>query len=159
MYFLRRLRIYGTSKREVLSKLIAYSTIYGLLMINYIDLVTPGSNIPGYHLWLIIQYFAPFLSILCLLGFEDWELIVSLGLLGSLMNDLFYAPIGMILFGKEYDLIEWYLWQLGFHLFDVKWYANLLFIMIPVSSSLMGASIYARIITTILLCYKWWREE
>ncbi|MEM0050361.1 MAG: hypothetical protein QXW39_07540, partial [Candidatus Bathyarchaeia archaeon] len=117
------------------------------------------SNIPGYHLWLIIQYFAPFLSILCLLGFEDWELIVSLGLLGSLMNDLFYAPVGMILFGKEYDLIEWYLWQLGFHLLDVKWYANLGFIMIPVSSMLMGVLIYTRMLISALLCYKWYHEE
>lgn len=143
----------------MLGKLILYSVIYGLLMINYIDLVTPGSNIPGYHLWLIIQYFAPFIPILCLFGFENWELVLSLGLLGSLMNDLFYAPIGILCFNKNYNLVDWYLWQLGFYMFDVKWQANIGFTLIPVSSLLMGVLIYARIITTAALCYKWWAES
>ncbi|MEM4469196.1 MAG: hypothetical protein QXS32_09040 [Candidatus Nezhaarchaeales archaeon] len=153
------LRITGSSRRELLAKLIAYSSIYGLIHVNYIDLVTPGSSIPGYHLWLIALYFAPFVPILFVLGFDDWELLVSMGLTASLMNDLFYYPIGMVLFGREVDLVDWYTFQLGFNGLRVDWSLNLGFTLIPVSSLLMGASIYARIILTVMLLHKWWREE
>ncbi|MEM0457406.1 MAG: hypothetical protein QXI01_06795 [Nitrososphaerota archaeon] len=126
---------------------------------NYIDLVTPGSSIPGYHLWLIALYFAPFVPILLILGFDDWELLVSMGLTASLMNDLFYYPIGMLLFGRTVDLLDWYMFQLGFKGFEVHWHANLGFTVIPVSSLLMGASIYVRLIIVVLLLVRWWREE
>ncbi|MEM4865920.1 MAG: hypothetical protein QXY09_05465 [Acidilobaceae archaeon] len=91
------LQITGESRKELLTKLLLYSLIYGLIHVNYIDLVVPGSNAPGYHLWLIILYFAPFIPVLFILGFDDWELLVSMGLIASLMNDLFYFPIGNLL--------------------------------------------------------------
>jgi len=153
------LKITGSSRRELLAKLIAYSSIYGLIHVNYIDLVVPGSNVPGYHLWLIALYFAPFVPILFTLGFDDWELLVSMGLTASLMNDLFYHPIGMLLFGREVNLLDWYLFQLGLKGLRVDWSLNLGFASIPVSSLLMGASIYARVVLTGILLHKWWREE
>ena len=153
------LKIVGESKKEFLIKLIAYSSLYGLFHVNYIDLVTPGSNIPGYHLWLVILYFAPFIPILFLLGFDDWELAVSMGLLASLMNDLFYYPVGMLLFGRRYDLLEFYKFQLGLKGFEVRWFFNGGFFTFPVSSILVTSSIYLRVIAIYLLCYRWWKES
>ncbi|MEM4531625.1 MAG: hypothetical protein QXY39_07145 [Thermofilaceae archaeon] len=154
-----KLKIVGSSRSELLVKLLAYSAIYGLIHVNYIDLVASGSNIPGYHLWLIALYFAPFIPILFILGFDDWELLVSMGLTASLMNDLFYHPIGMILFDRKVDLLDWYLFQLGFRGLEARWSLNLGFTAIPVSSILMGASIYMRLAITTMLLVKWWREN
>jgi len=156
--FSHKLKITGSSKTEFAVKLLVYSALYGLFHINYIDLIVPGSYIPGYHLWLTMMYFAPFIPILFLYGFDNWELVVSLGLLASLMNDLFYYPVGLILFGIRVDLVEWYKWQLGFKGLDVKWCFNGGFFRIPVSSALMGLSIYARIAAVVFLCWKWWKE-
>lgn len=149
-------RITGTSRGELLAKLLTYSSLYGLIHVNYIDLVTPGSNIPGYHLWLIALYFAPFVPILLVLGFDDWELLVSMGLIASLMNDLFCYPVGTILFGMSVDLLDWYSFQLGLKGFEVRWSANLGFALIPVSSILMASTICARIALTALILRKWW---
>jgi len=154
-----KLRITGRSRGELLAKLLAYSAIYGLIHVNYIDLVAAGSSIPGYHLWLMALYFAPFIPVLLVLGFNDWELLLSMGLIASLMNDLFYHPIGMILFGRKVDLLDWYLFQLGFRGLETRWSLNLGFATVPVSSMMMGASIYTRLIITALLLIKWWREE
>lgn len=144
-------------KTVFIVKLLLYSFVYGLFIINVIDLTTKGFW--GYHLFLIACYFAPFVIVCLIIGFDDWELLMSLGLIASLMNDLFYAPIGMILFGRKYDLVEWYLWQLGFYGLDTKWWFDGGFFKIPVSSILMGLSIYARIIISYLTLLKWWRES
>ncbi|MEM4846465.1 MAG: hypothetical protein QW794_01740 [Thermosphaera sp.] len=152
------LQITGESKRELLTKLLLYSSIYGLIHVNYIDLVTPGSSIPGYHLWLICLYFAPFIPVCLVLGFKEWELLVSMGLVASLMNDLFYHPVGNILLGRSYDLADAYAFQLGLRGLEVRWTANFGFALVPVSSLLMAATIYLRVLATALLLRKWWRE-
>jgi len=153
-----RLRINHDSKLALLYKLLAYSSLYGFFSINFIDLVVNGSSIGGYHLWLVCQYFMPFLPLFFLLGFDDWELVTSLGLLGSLWNDLGYYPAARIMFGTRIDLLEWYRFQLGFMGSEVWWYFNGGFFKVPVSSMLMGVSIYLRIIAVVALCYKWWIE-
>jgi hypothetical protein len=153
-----RLRVEGSSRAELLAKLSAYSALYGLLAINYIDLVTPGSSVPGYHLWLAFQYFAPFVPILFVLGLDDWELAAAMGLWGSLYNDLFYAPVGRLLFGRAVDLLEWYSFQLGLRGLEARWTFNGGFFTFPVTSLLMGLSIYARIALIAALLWKWWRE-
>ena len=81
-----QLKITKEGKLQLIIKLFTYATLYGLIMINYIDLITPGAY--AYHLWLITMYFAPFIVILFIYGFDDWELVISMGLLASLMNDL-----------------------------------------------------------------------
>jgi len=149
----------GRCKAELLSKLLIYSVLYGVFSINYIDLVVPGSNVPGYHLWLLIAYFAPFIPLLLLFGFEDWELVGGLGLTASLMNDIFYYPTGMLLLRTSVNLSEWYLFQFGFKGFDVWWSFNAGFFTIPVTSLLMGLTIYLRIGIVVALIYKWWNYK
>jgi len=149
--------IKGSSRLELIGKLIIYSMLYGLIMINWVDLFP--QQLPAYHLWLVIMYFAPFGIVVLLRGVEDWELLISLGLLASLMNDLFYYPVGNLLFGFNIDLLEWYKWQLGLYLFDTKWTFKGGLIQFKVSSILMGVSIYLRSIFIVLLCWKWWRDE
>jgi hypothetical protein len=83
---------------------------------------------------------------------------MSLGILSSLMNDLFYAPIGNIIGWTNYNLIEWYKWQLGLYGLNVKWYFDGGIFTIPVSSILMGLSIYTRIVIAYLILLKWWKE-
>ena len=153
------LTLRAETRTELIVKMILYSALYGLLHINYIDLVVPGSQIPGYHLWLVITYFAPFIPLLFIYGFKDWELVLSLGLIASLMNDLFYYPIAMIMFGRHVDLLEWYSFQLGLQGFKVRWYFNGGFFTFPVTSILMAISIYLRIVLVTLLLWKWWRED
>lgn len=144
------------SRLELAIKLIIYSFIYGLILINWIDLIPKCvDRLYGYHLWLGIMYFIPFIIVLLIYGIKDWELVISLGILASLMNDLFYAPIGMIFGWFKVNLIEWYLWQLGFKDFQGYWYLDLYFIKIPVYSVTMGISIYLRIIIVTLLIWRW----
>jgi len=155
-----QLKITGVTKLELVTKLFVYSALYGLFQINYIDLIVPGARFAGYHLWLVILYFAPFLPLLFLLGFDDWELVLSLGLIASLMNDLFYYPVGMLYFGKEIDLLNWYMRQFGLKgWYDPKYKFDFLLFKITPYSWLMGLTIYLRIIITILVCWKWWTEE
>ena len=152
------LKIVGESRKELIVKLALYASLYGFIGINFIDLTAPGSNIPGYHLWLVFQYFAPLIPILFLLGFDDWELVVSMGLMASLFNDLGYYPAGMLLFGRRYDLADFYAFQLGFKGFEVRWFFNGGFFTFPVSSIIMATSIYFRVAAIYLLVYRWWGE-
>jgi len=151
-----RLRIEGKSRLEVVVKLVCYSALYGLIPINWVDLFPP--RMPAYHLWLITMYFMPFITVMLLLGFDDWELMISLGLLTSLMNDLFYYPIGNLFFNTNVDLLEWYRFQLGLRGFEHRWTFDGGFIRFQVTSILMGSSIYLRIIVIAALLWKWWRE-
>ncbi|PVX27614.1 MAG: hypothetical protein CW716_01390 [Candidatus Bathyarchaeum sp.] len=146
-------------KKIFLSKLGIYSILYGLFGINFIDLVIAGPTIAGYHIWLTIAYFVPFLPLLLLFGFEDWELVGALGLTASLMNDVFSCPVGMLFLGVNVNLSEWYAFQLGFKGFEVWWNFNGGFVMVPVSSLLMGLTIYARIGIVGALVYRWWNYK
>ena len=145
-----------TEKILFTAKMLAYSFVYGLFIINIIDLTT--KIFPGYHLYLTTLYFFPFIIVCLTIGFDDWELLMGLGILSSLMNDLFYAPIGNIIGWTNYNLTEWYKWQLGLYGLDVKWYFNGGIFTIPVSSILMGLSIYTRIVIAYLVLLKWWKE-
>lgn len=149
----------GRCKKEILVKLMIYSMIYGLLSINFIDLVVKGTTISGYHIWLTFAYFSPFLPLLLLFGFDDWELVAGLGLTASLMNDLFYYPVGNIIVNSSVNLFEWYSFQLGFQGFTVWWNFNGGFFVVPVTSLLMALTIYARIGFVIALIYRWWHYK
>jgi hypothetical protein len=145
------------TKTELLVKLFIFASFYGGLLINWVDLF--GSpKMPGYHLWLTIMYFSPFLVVLVLNGLEDWELATSYGLVSSLFNDLLYYAVGRALFGFRIDLVEWYKCQLlpvcdkpvcfDFLLFKLKPYPYL-----------MPLSIYARAALVYMLLRRWWEEE
>jgi hypothetical protein len=76
------------------------------------------------------------------------------------MNDLTYAPIGIILLNRKYDLVDWYLFQLGFRGSEVRWFMDYGVFEVPVTSLGLGISIYLRIILTFLLIAKFvkvWR--
>lgn len=144
------------------SKLFIFSIIYGLFYVNYIDLVVPGSSVPGYHAWLAVTYFISFIPIILIWGLKEWKLVLCLGLTASLMNDLFYYPVSLLLFGRAPDLYSWYMFQLGFKGFTPAWTFNAGFMKFTVTSLLMGVSIYARIaiVTVLTLPHRvnipWW---
>jgi hypothetical protein len=131
---------------------LALSVVYGFFFINYIDLSISGSGHEGYHLWLVFMYFFPFL-VLTVLFPRNWQLTIGLGLLASLMNDVFYGLVANFM-GIDINL-GWYysLWLIpsGTTLFDL----NLGITVIPVYSWMMALSIYGRIAIVILLLWSW----
>ncbi|MDA4126580.1 MAG: DUF308 domain-containing protein [Thaumarchaeota archaeon] len=146
-----------TDPRQLtLLKLIFFSAFYGLVLVNWIDLF--ATSAPAYHIWLILTYMAPFGVLIVFQGLKDWQLALSLGLLVSLMNDVGYYFVGDLLFGFHQALVPWVEGQLGFLgsqlLFTFQGGA----FTIPVTSTLMGISIYTRIVVVAVILYHWWRQ-
>lgn len=141
-------------RQLMLLKLILFSAFYGLVLVNWVDLY--GSEAPGYNIWLIMVMMAPFGVVLVFQGFKDWQLALSLGLLVSLMNDLGYYFVGDLLFNFHVSLIPWLGNQLGFRGGQVLFTFQGGFFSFPVSSILMGASIYGRIAVVAVILYHWW---
>ncbi len=145
------------SKQLTLLKLILFSAFYGLVLINWIDLY--GSQAPGYHVWVILIMMAPFGVVLVFQGFRDWQLALSLGLLVSLMNDLGYYFVGDLLFNFHVSLLPWLGNQLGFRGDLVLFTFQGGFFSFPVTSILMGASIYGRVAVVTAVLYQWWKTS
>ena len=146
-----------TDTRQItLMKLVLFSALYGLVLINWIDLY--ATNAPAYHIWLVLTYMAPFGVLIVFQGFKEWQLALSLGLLVSLMNDVGYYFVGDLLFGFQKALVPWVSGQLGFQGSTVLFYFQGGLFNIPVTSTLMGLSIYARIAVVSLVLYHWWRQ-
>jgi hypothetical protein len=146
-----------TDRRQItLLKLILFSAFYGSVLVNWIDLY--ATTAPAYHIWLVLTYMAPFGVLIVFQGFKDWQLAVSLGLLVSLTNDVGYYFVGDLLFGFHVQLIPWLAGQLGFEggklLFGFQGGA----FNIPVTSALMGLSIYARMAVVATVLYHWWKH-
>jgi hypothetical protein len=140
-------KITQTAKKKT-TWLILFAVVYGFVFINYIDIITPGGNIEGYHLWLVLMYFTPF-AILSVLDIKNLKLTIGLGLLTSMMNDVFYGVMRNVM-GAPYDLGKYYnLWLIpqGTVLFNL----NLGFATIPVQSWMMAASIYMRVAAVFFL--------
>jgi len=146
-----------SNRRQLtLLKLILFSAFYGLIMVNWIDLY--GSSAPGYHIWVILTCMAPFGVLLVFQGFKDWEVAFALGLLVSLMNDLGYYFMGDLLFGFNVSLIPWLGNQLGFRGNLTLFTFQGGFFSFPVTSIMMGISIYARIAVVVVVLYSWWKH-
>ncbi|MGI0129795.1 MAG: hypothetical protein ACREDE_09135, partial [Thermoplasmata archaeon] len=143
-------------RQKVLLKLVLFSALYGLVLINWIDLF--GKAVPAYGIWLILTYFAPFGVLVVFQGFEEWPLALCLGLLVSLMNDLGYYFVGNLLFGFHVALLPWIEGQLGFQGAAVVTYFQGGSFSITVYSWMMGASIYARAAVVGLVLYFWWNH-
>jgi len=143
-------------RQFVLLKLVLFAAFYGLVMINWIDLF--GKQVPGYGIWLILTYMAPFAVLLVFEGWESWPLAVSLGLLVSLMNDLGYFFIGNLLFGFHENLGPWIAGQLGLqgNGFVTQFQGGSF--SITVTSWMMGLSIYARAAVVGIILYYWWQH-
>lgn len=144
-----------TNKRQlIILKLVLFSALYGLILINWLDLY--GTSAPAYHVWLVLTYMAPFGVLIVFQGFKDWQLALSLGLLVSLTNDLGYFFVGDLLFGFQVPLLPWISGQLGLLGNQVLFYFQGGLFYIPVTSWLMGASIYARVVVVAAVLYHWW---
>jgi hypothetical protein len=139
----------------VLIKLMLFSVLYGFININWIYLF--ATSAPYYHIWLILAYFAPFGVLIVFQGFKDWQLALSLALLVSLINDLGYFFTGDLLFGFRVPLLQWLAGQLGFRGGDVLFTFQGGLITFPVSSALMGLSVYGRIAVVAIILIHWWR--
>jgi hypothetical protein len=133
--------------------LIIFAVVYGFIFINYIDIITNGSSNSGYHLWLVLMYFVPF-AILSVMDIKNWKLTLGLGLLTSVINDVFYGVMRNVM-GVPYDLATYYnLWLIPQS--KVLFSLNLGFMSIPVQSWMMAASIYLRfgVVFALLEGYK-----
>ena len=142
---------------RLILKLVALAGIYGFVFVNWIDLF--NVTVPGYHIWLIFMFFFPFVSQVFMFGRKDIELVVSLGLLASLMNDLFYFVVGDLFFGFHVGLFDWYLHQLGFYGSTVLYTFIGIGFTFPVTSWMMGLAIYGRIIVVSLILNHYWKRK
>jgi len=146
-----------TGRRQlIILKLVLFSLFYGLVLINWIDLF--ANTAPAYHIWLILTYMAPFGVLIVFQGAKDWQLAFSLGLLVSLTNDVGYYFAGDLLFGFHVQLLPWLAGQLGFLGNQLLFTFQGGLFTIPVTSYLMGASIYARLAVVVGVLWHWWRQ-
>ncbi|MCI4372192.1 MAG: hypothetical protein L3K02_00890 [Thermoplasmata archaeon] len=143
-------------RQFVLLKLILFAAFYGLILINWIDLF--GKTVPGYGVWLILTYMAPFGVLLVFEGWSSWPLATCLGLLVSLFNDVGYYFIGNLIFGFHVPLGPWIAGQLGFQGSAVVTYFEGGNFSLAVTSWMMGLSIYLRAIVVAAILYYWWRH-
>jgi len=143
-------------RQFVLLKLLLFAAFYGLVMINWIDLF--GKSVPGYGVWLVLSYMAPFGVLIVFQGWEAWPLATSLGLLVSLMNDVGYFFIGNLLFGFHEALGPWILGQLGFEGNRLVTIFEAGAFNLDVTSWMMGLSIYARAAVVAAILFYWWRH-
>jgi len=129
---------------------IVFAIVYGFVFINYIDVLSGGYE--GYHLWLVIMYFFPF-ALLSMLFPRNLQLTIGLGLLVSLMNDVFYGVVRNLM-GFPLDL-TWYYhnWLIPGN--TTLFQLNLGFAVIPVLSWMMALSIYLRIAAVVILLRIW----
>jgi hypothetical protein len=144
----------SSARQLTLIKLIAFSVFYGFVNVNWIDLYF--NRVPAYHIWLIVTYLAPFGVLLVFRGLKDWQLAASLGLLVSLENDLGYYFSGDLFFGFRVNLVQWLSGQLGFEGNRVLFTFQGGLFSFPVTSFLMGFSVYARAAVVVLVLYHWW---
>jgi len=144
----------STQKQLTLVKLVVFALFYGFVNVNWVDLYY--NRVPGYHVWLILTYMAPFVVLLVFQGLKDWQLALSLGLLVSLVNDLGYYVSGDLFFGFHEKLIPWLYGQLGFEGNRVLFTFQGGFFTLRVTSYLMGTSIYLRFAAVLAVLYQWW---
>lgn len=149
-------RIGVNNRGRVLLALFLYSIFYGALIVNLVDLRLPLGG--WFHVFLIVLYFCPSFAVLIVLGFRSWGLALALGLLVSLMNDLFYAPMANILSVSSYDLARWYARQLGLLGFEEAWVFQAGLLSFRTTSIIIGLSVYIRIIAILILIIEWWKK-
>ncbi|MDI9620018.1 MAG: hypothetical protein QFX33_04325 [Candidatus Nezhaarchaeota archaeon] len=142
--------------KRLLMALVAFSAVYGVFVVNLVDLGLPLGS--WYHVFLGAVYFCPSITIIIASGWRSWSLAAALGILISLMNDLLYGPISNMLSLHVYDLAEWFAWQLGLHGSSASWTFQGGLIKFTMTSTIMGVSIYARLVAMFLLFAIWWRN-
>lgn len=141
------MRITIEINRKKLLLLLIYFIFYGVFIINVIDLNLISSG--WFHIFLIMLYFYPSIGILLISKLRNWDLALALGFLISLMNDLFFAPIGNLLSASNYNLLDWYMRQFGFQGLRQFWTFQGGIATFKVTSIAIGLSVYARLIVVI----------
>ena len=126
--------------------LIILAVIYGAFIVNYFDVLIKPEP-PGYPFFLLAIEFFPFIPVL-LEG--DWKLFLALGLIVSVVNDIFYTPFATFFLGKAVDLAESILAQFGY-MGSYNWTANWALFKIEVTGIMMRISLFIRIILIVLL--------
>jgi len=121
-------------------KLLA-SVMYSFFIVNYLDNVFNPRVCPGWHLILAGIY-----AVLPLFLARNIREFLILFIAVSLVNDLTYALFRNMFLDGSYDLLRWYMWQLGMMGWSGGWTADFMFFKIRVSSALMGAFVWARIL-------------
>ena len=146
----------GDPWHGLLIKLVAFSFFYGMIWINWFDLFSGSA--PAYHLLLISMYFAPAYLVLIFKGWPSWELAAALGALTSLTNDLFYGIVGAYMFQLPFNVPQWLAAQLGAGGNNVIFTFEGADFQFPVTSYVMGASIYLRILFVAASLFYWWNK-
>jgi len=125
--------------------------LYSFFVVNFLDNVLNPVNCPGWHLILIGIY-----AVLPLFLSRNLREFIMLFIVASLVNDLTYALFRNIFLNGNYDLYEWYMWQFGMCGFKPRWTADFMFFKVRVSSVMMGAWVWLRILSllTILIFYR-----
>ena len=145
---------YLREKKEIF----AFSTLYGALFVNYIDLVMwlrTEEPTPAYHVWLIVLYFVPY-AIPYLKGtLTFWEFFFQ-GLYVSLLNDLIWGIWKHVFFGLD---LGWYYSRWLLPLSDTIGKYDYGIFRLEGKSWMMCASIYARIAALVaILKYRLLRQ-
>ena len=122
------------------------SIIYGFFIVNYLDNIYNPRIVYGWHFFLVLIYLA-----LPLFISRNIRELIAYFIIVSLTNDLTYAIFRNMFLNGSYNLIEWYMFQLGFKGLKRAWTADFLFFKVKVSSILMGLSIYVRFAILILV--------
>ncbi len=127
--------------------------LYGIIAVNIFDGIFP--RIPGYHLLLLVVYVAPYIP-LVIEKKMDIKNIIWLGILISLLNDIFFVFIVNALGVRNYDFVWYYLnWLIPQNTYIG--YRDILIVRFDTYSWMMAISIYARI--AFLVATKTWRPE
>ena len=147
---------------QTLLKLFLFAFVYGLIFCNWVDLFAGGAYItaiPAYHIWFTLMLFIPFFAVVLLFGTKDIELTIALGLLASLMNDIFYFVVGDAFFGFNVAILPWWANQFGLNGNAPCFVFQGGFFTFTVTSWMMGAAIYARIAVVALILRSYWLKH
>ncbi len=119
-----------------------FTIFYGVVIVNIYDCVCP--RFIGYHFFLLFVYVLPFIPLLLTRRLSLWN-IIWLGIMISLLNDLFFFFIARALGVRDFSII-WYYgnWLIPRSTYIGRW--DFLLFKLDVYSWTMALSIYARLI-------------
>jgi hypothetical protein len=115
----------------------------------------------GYHLWLLLVSFAPYLALWAHSEARGGSLTLldalACGTFVTLVDDVLWGFARFLLgFMTLPELLDWVRWQFfSLDNWDAWWWADLYVAKVPVPPALMGWSIIAR--TLLLTLYAAWR--
>ncbi len=157
----------------LVSELVLFAVVYGLLFVNFIDASKPDTAptvfANYYHVWLIGLYFMPFI-VFGLMNPDNWEIVVGLGLLSSLMNDGLWGFFNVLT--TAYTPTQFWTWLCQYYVPSPLWgaacpqylpsdpiFSIKLGQLFPVYAWEMQLSLIARAAAIIWLLRRWWKSN